>query len=229
MLPVRPDRVEGEHAQHHHAHVAHARVGDQPLPVLLRQRHQRAVDDADDREADHPPARSPCVASGRIGRLKRMNPYVPIFRRTAARMTDPAVGASVCASGSQVWNGNIGTLIENPRKKARNTHHCRLYGMLHRLVLRDVEAVGARHVVVVEVEREDAEQHHHAADQGVQEELDRRVEAPVAAPDADQEVHRHQHDFPEQEEQQEVERDEGADHARSGGRAGRCSTPSRAP
>ncbi len=26
-------------------------------------------------------------------------------------MTDPAVGASVCASGSHVWTGNIGTLI----------------------------------------------------------------------------------------------------------------------
>src|SRR5262245_13940061 len=64
-------------------------------------------------------------ASGRIGRLKRRNPYVPIFRRTAARITEPAVGASVCASGSQVWNGNIGTLIAKPRKNARNTHHWR--------------------------------------------------------------------------------------------------------
>src|SRR5215831_14392141 len=67
-------------------------------------------------------------ASGRIGRLKRMNPYVPIFRRTAARITDPAVGASVWASGSQVWKGNIGTLMANPRKNARKTHHCRLNG-----------------------------------------------------------------------------------------------------
>ena len=68
------------------------------------------------------------VASGRMGRLNRMNPYVPIFRSTAARITDPAVGASVCASGSQVWNGNIGTLIAKPRKNARKTHHCRLNG-----------------------------------------------------------------------------------------------------
>jgi hypothetical protein len=59
--------------------------------------------------------------------------------------------------------------------------------------------------VVVEVQRQDAEQHDHAADEGVEEELDRRVEPAVAAPDADQEVHRHEHDFPEQEEEQEVE------------------------
>src|SRR6266571_4269184 len=67
-------------------------------------------------------------ASGRIGRLNRRNPYVPILRSTAARITEPAVGASVCASGSHVWNGNIGTLIAKPRKNARNTHHCTLNG-----------------------------------------------------------------------------------------------------
>src|SRR5436853_6629543 len=32
----------------------------------------------------------------------------------AARITDPTVGASVWASGSQVWNGNIGTLMAKP-------------------------------------------------------------------------------------------------------------------
>src|SRR5215472_7303192 len=67
-------------------------------------------------------------ASGRIGREKRRNPYVPIFSRTAARITEPAVGASVCASGSHVWNGNIGTLIAKPKKNARKIHHCRLNG-----------------------------------------------------------------------------------------------------
>ena len=69
------------------------------------------------------------VASGRIGRLKRRKPYVPIFSSTAARMTDPAVGASVCASGSQVWNGNIGTLMANPKKNARKIHHCSSNGI----------------------------------------------------------------------------------------------------
>ena len=45
---------------------------------------------------------------------------MPIFSSTPARITLPAVGASVCASGSQVWNGNIGTLIAKARAKARN-------------------------------------------------------------------------------------------------------------
>ena len=63
------------------------------------------------------------AASGSSGREKRRKPYVPIFSRTLARTTEPAVGASVCASGSQVWNGNMGTLTAKPTKKAQNTHH----------------------------------------------------------------------------------------------------------
>ena len=43
----------------------------------------------------------------------------------AASITEPAVGASVCASGSQVWNGNIGTLMAKARKKATNASSCR--------------------------------------------------------------------------------------------------------
>src|SRR3979411_1048606 len=72
-------------------------------------------------------------AFGTSGSEKRMNPYVPIFSRTLARITEPAVGASTWASGSQVWNGHIGTFTANPRKKAQNTHHCTSGGKLSRI------------------------------------------------------------------------------------------------
>ena len=36
---------------------------------------------------------------------------------TPARITEPAVGASVCASGSHVWNGNAGSLTAKAAKK----------------------------------------------------------------------------------------------------------------
>ena len=68
--------------------------------------------------------------------------------------------------------------------------------------------------IAVEVQHQDGDQHQHAAEQRVEEELDRRVFAPRAAPDADQEVHRQQHHFPEDVEQEEVERQEDAEHAR---------------
>ncbi len=68
-------------------------------------------------------------ADGQIGSENRRKPYVPIFRRTPARMTEPAVGASTCASGSHVWKGNIGTLIANPRKNAQKSHSERSAGI----------------------------------------------------------------------------------------------------
>ena len=39
-------------------------------------------------------------------------------------MTEPAVGACTCASGSQVWKGNIGTLMAKARAKAANPRIC---------------------------------------------------------------------------------------------------------
>ena len=39
-------------------------------------------------------------------------------------MTEPAVGASVWASGSQVWKGHMGTLMAKARKKPRKAHIC---------------------------------------------------------------------------------------------------------
>src|SRR5216117_2656864 len=64
-----------------------------------------------------------CITtSGKNGKAKRTNPYVPIFSKTPARMTEPAVGASVCASGSQVWNGNMGTLMANAKKYPQKSH-----------------------------------------------------------------------------------------------------------
>jgi hypothetical protein len=38
-----------------------------------------------------------------------------------ARITEPAVGASTWASGSQVWTGHIGILTANEAKKASHS------------------------------------------------------------------------------------------------------------
>ena len=66
------------------------------------------------------------AAPGKSGTANRIRPYAPSFRRIAARMTEPAVGAWTWASGSQVWNGNIGTLIANARKNARKANSWRV-------------------------------------------------------------------------------------------------------
>lgn len=44
-------------------------------------------------------------------------PYPPNFRRMAARIIDPAIGASTCALGSHRWTENIGSFTKNPAIK----------------------------------------------------------------------------------------------------------------
>ncbi len=67
------------------------------------------------------------AASGKNGRQKRRMPYPPIFSSTPARITEPAVGASTWASGSQVCTGNIGTLMAKATKKARKAQNWMWY------------------------------------------------------------------------------------------------------
>src|SRR5688500_19388792 len=67
-------------------------------------------------------------ASGKSTRLNRISPYVPTFNSNAARRTEPAVGASVCASGSQVCSGTNGTFTANAMKNARNNHRAVVAG-----------------------------------------------------------------------------------------------------
>ncbi len=63
-----------------------------------------------------------------------------------------------------------------------------------------------------QINGDDRDQHEHAADEGVQKELDRGVKPVGAAPDADQEIHRDQHGLPEDVEEEKVEGREHADH-----------------
>ncbi len=43
-------------------------------------------------------------------------------------MTEPAVGASTCASGNQVCTGHIGIFTANEAKNANHAHFCRPSG-----------------------------------------------------------------------------------------------------
>ena len=72
---------------------------------------------------------------------------------------------------------------------------------------------GTKSLHVGEVETQHGDQDEHAAEQGVEEELDGGIFAARPAPDADEEVHRQQHHFPEDVEEEEIEREERAEHA----------------
>jgi hypothetical protein len=86
-------------------------------------------------------------------------------------------------------------------------------GGAHALQGEHVEGAPGGVRAALEPERQEAEQHDHRADQRVEDELERGVVAPGAAPHRDQEVHRDEDQLPEHEEQDQVQRAEGAVHA----------------
>ena len=57
------------------------------------------------------------LAKFKKGNINFNIPNVPIFSKSPASIIEPGVGASTCASGSQVCSGTKGTLAENPKKK----------------------------------------------------------------------------------------------------------------
>ena len=66
---------------------------------------------------------------------------------------------------------------------------------------------------ILEIKRQDAQQHQHRAGQRIKEKLNGRVQLARSAPHSDDEVHGHQHQFPEHVEQEEIHRHEYAQHA----------------
>ena len=75
----------------------------------------------------------------------------------------------------------------------------------HHILADEVANVG-------EVETEHGNEDEDASQQRIKEELDRGILAPRTTPDADEEIHRQQHDFPEDVEQEEVERQKRSHH-----------------
>ena len=64
------------------------------------------------------------VAYGNSNKSRRIKPYPPSFSSIPASKTDPATGASTCASGNQICIGIIGIFMANPRKKANHNQIC---------------------------------------------------------------------------------------------------------
>src|ERR1700682_4530732 len=84
-------------------------------------------------------------------------------------------------------------------------------GVVKRL---QAERVNAGYVLMMEIEKQDAQQHQDGAREGVQEKFDGSIKLPRPSPDADEQVHGNQHGFPEHKEEKEIERHEDAEHAR---------------
>mmetsp|Transcript_15026 Transcript_15026/g.35416 ORF Transcript_15026/g.35416 Transcript_15026/m.35416 type:complete len:1189 (-) Transcript_15026:477-4043(-) len=198
--------VEDEEAERHKAHVGDGRVGHQLLHVLLHQRDQADVDHGDQRHRDDQPG--PLV--GRIGRDRQRKAQEAVAAelqhdgrqhdRTAGRRLDVGIGQPGVHRPHRHLDREGGQ--EGKEKPG-------LGGAAQRQLVPGLDVKAARGLVV-QVEQRD--QHQQRAGQGVEEELEGRIDAVRAAPDADDDVHRDQGRLEEHVEQHAVQRAEHAHH-----------------
>ena len=197
-------------AEHHEAHVRDRRKRDQALHIGLREASERAVDNADDRESAD--IRRP------LDRCERQD------RQSDAH---EAVGAKFqqdCGKDYRALSRCLRVRVWQPgvKRKHRNLdcetdEHAGKYPNLH--VLSDraavLDKVRDRETLCPGLEEhcQKCDQHQRRPEHCVQEELQRRVLAILAAPHADHEIHWQQHKFEEDKEQDQVLGDEGTRHA----------------
>ena len=204
-------RVENERPEHHEAHVADARVRDQLLEVRLDHADQGAIQDGDDRQADDDRG----VALRRIGQQRngKAQEAVPAQLEEDAGQDDRPGGGGLDVGIRQPGVERPHRHLDGERQEECDEGQSLQVGgeaeASQRLVAEGEVPGGA---AVRDRHGQDGDEHQQGADQGVDHELDRGVDAACATPDPDDQVHRDQADLPEDVEEEQVERHEDAEH-----------------
>src|ERR671923_1095858 len=102
-------------------------------------------------------------------------------------------------------------MLKAPAELRERPHRYNLRAVLISLGHQDAHIEGMR--LGGEIERQNGEQHQHAAKQCVEEKLDCRVLAPRAAPDPNEKIHRQEHHFPENIKEKKIESAENSHHS----------------
>ena len=199
--------VGGEDAHRHVSHVGDRGIGDQLLHVLLHQRDQRGVDDRHDREREDQGRQ---VIRGQ-GEHRQGEPEEPV----AAELQQDA------RQDDRAGRRRLHVGVRQPCVHGPHRHLHREGGEegepqpgLHRgreIVLQEQRDVRRSRLPV---HRHDGEQHQHRTEEGVEEELERGIDAARTAPHADDDEHRDEAALEEDVEKHDVERAEDADHHR---------------
>ena len=219
---AQPSGIQGENSQRAEAQVADRGICHQLLHIFLHQRNQRSVDDPDDGKGNHPAPHFGVHDDVREEWQRESDEAISSHLQQNTRQNDRAGG----------WRFHVRIRQPGVERKHRDfdcegEKECQeqQYGKSRAVcrVVKNVrggfvqslnaERVNARLTVVVEIKEQHGQQHGYRAEQCVKEEFDGGIEFPRAAPDADKQVHRHQHRFPENEEQKEIQRHKDAQHA----------------
>ena len=179
------------------------RIGHQLLHVVLHQRHQADVDHRHQRQRDHQPG--PLVAG--IGHDRQVE-----AQEAVATDLQRDRGQDHRAGGRRF---HVGVRQPGVHREHRHLHREgdgegeEQPGLLPGGQRQRVQ-VGQLETAALQVQVDQRHQHQHRAEEGVQEELHRRVDAAGATPDADDQVHRDQRGLEEHVEQDGVRGGEDA-------------------
>ncbi|MNS66000.1 hypothetical protein D3C72_991940 [compost metagenome] len=179
------------------AHVRDRRIGDQLLHVVLDQRDQADVDHRDQRQGDDQP-----------------RPFLRGVRDDRQVEAQEAVATDLQCDRGQDHRTGGGCLDVGVRQPGVHREHRHLHregdqegeedpGLFLARQLQCVQ-VGQLEAAALHVQVDQRHQHQHRAEEGVQEELQRGVDAARAAPDTDDQEHRDQHRLEEHVEQHRV-------------------------
>ncbi len=215
--PLGAQGVQGKDAQHAEAQVADAGVGDQPLHVVLNQRHQGPVDDADHRQPQEPRH----ARGHRAGDHRQAEPQEPI---AADLQQHPGQEHASRGGRLHVGQGQPGVQGEeghfHGKAGEEGQKNPGLGGQAQRPQGQAVAQGGDGEsqrpglVGVPDHDRQQSQESQHAAGESEKEELDGRVTPLLAAPDADEEKQRQQRELEADVKEDDIPGGEDAQHPR---------------
>ena len=197
----------------HQPHMADAGIGDEAFQVGLAQGYDGAVQHADDAQDDHRQGVGLQLFGEHSG-VDAQQAVAAHFQHHAGQHHAAGGGRVGVGIGQPGMDGPSGQFDGKGGKEQPEQHaHGQggAAGVQHRPRLQQGGHIKAAHAGADE-HGDDGHQHKGGAQDGENQEFHRRVFPPAAAPSGNQQVHRHQFQFPEQEKQQEIQRGEYAHH-----------------
>ncbi len=208
-----------ENPHGHITHMRHRRISDQLFHIRLRQSHQRSIDNRNGAHPQHQrrqhlcPHREHRQAEAQEAIAAHLQEDRRQHDRTCGRRLHVGVGQPCMHRPHRHLDRKAGKECKEHQRlhTADHMHPEDREGLAFELMFQQCRNIrGAS----IRKHRHHRHQHQHRAEEGVEEELERRINAFLAAPDADDQEHRDKPRLEEEVEEHKIERHEHAQHQR---------------
>src|SRR6202167_2778206 len=202
--------VERENPEHHETQVTNRRIGNYALEVGLHHGDQRAVDDPDYGQRHE--QRNRLDRDGGKQRNRETQKAVGAHLEHHAREDHRARRGRVRVSVRQPGMHMPHRSLDRERQRERREQPAGfIHSKRHLVEQRQIEAGAVEMHVRLVHQVQNRDQHEKRSNHREQHELDGGVNLAAMSPNADQEVHRNQHHFPEHVEQEQIDRKQRAE------------------